>query len=260
MAEVVLAASFEPLSSIALHVGTLHREVFEPAGFGRVEEKLPYSPPIERFGERVKMPEFRFEMLGTATPPRFWFLNEAGSELVQLQRDWVAHNWRRMPNDQAYPRYPNLRAPFERHLRSISDLVAAPGQGHIEITQCEVTYVNHINRSGVWTEPGDVDQVSRLWNRVEGFLPQPERVQFEAAYVIAGEDGPPRGRLHVALTPDHDPEKDEPRLVLTLTARGAPSEPTIESAMEFLDLGHEWIVRGFRSIATQPMRKAWGEL
>jgi hypothetical protein len=44
---------------------------------------------------------------------------------------------------------------------------------------------------------------------------------------------------------------------LTLTARGAPIGAGVAGALEFLDLGRRWIVRGFADLTTERMHIAW---
>jgi len=258
--EVVVAVAFEPAPALALDAGSIYRTVFNPGGFIRWEEKAPYDPPIERFGGRARIPEVRFSVLGTPPSPRLWFMNATGSELVQLQRGWFARNWRKMPEAQAYPRYASIREPFERELRLIDAHCTEADGTAIVPTQCEVTYVNHISGLGIWTQLGEVDKVSKLWRHPESFLPTPEQVQFLASFVITSVVGAqPVGRLHVSLGPKPEGASDSPELSLTLTARGAPLGDGIDGVMRFLDLGHEWIVRGFKAMAAPEMLEAWGE-
>jgi hypothetical protein len=166
-----------------------------------------------------------------------------------------------MPEEPVYPRYPNIRGPFEEHLKGIDAYCTDATGRPLCATQCELTYVNHITGSDVWTQVGEVDRVTELWGRPEGFLPTPEHVQFSVAYVMkARDESTPIGRLHVAMVPDVDSDTGEERLSLTLTARGEPAAGTIEGAMAFLDRGHDWIVQGFKSIATSAMLAVWKEL
>ena len=43
-----------------------------------------------------------------------------------------------------------------------------------------------------------------------------------------------------------------------LFARGAPIGDGLEGALAFLDLGHDWLVRAFKSLTTLEMHKEWG--
>ena len=258
--EVVIAVAFERVDAIGYDIGAIHRQLFRESGKKTWEAKPPYLPPIEHFGDRAWMPEVRLEFPGAIPAPRYWFSSDSGSDLIQLQQDWIARNWRRMPKDPQYPRYQSLSEPFEDDLRKLDTYLQQNADRTFVPTQCEVTYVNHITRSGVWQDVGEVGRVSNLWGKDAGFLPTPERVQFDASYVISeDEGGEPVGRLHVSLVPALSQTDNEPILVLTMTARGAPLSPTIAGVMDFLNLGHRWIVQSFRSMATPEMLHAWKE-
>jgi hypothetical protein len=45
---------------------------------------------------------------------------------------------------------------------------------------------------------------------------------------------------------------------LMLTARGAPSAPTIDESMRFMDIARDRIVRTFTDITTDEMHHRWG--
>jgi hypothetical protein len=68
----------------------------------------------------------------------------------------------------------------------------------------------------------------------------------------------PFGRLHVAAEPAIRRSTGEEVYRITLTARGAPTGTGGDDVFGFLDLGREWIVRGFASITTEKMHQAWG--
>jgi hypothetical protein len=48
-----------------------------------------------------------------------------------------------------------------------------------------------------------------------------------------------------------------PIYVLELTVRGAPIGQGIGGAQSFFDIGHEWIVRGFKDVTTSMMHAVW---
>jgi hypothetical protein len=57
--------------------------------------------------------------------------------------------------------------------------------------------------------------------------------------------------------PAMDLKTQQPMFVLTLTARGRPIGEGIEGALAMLDIGREWIVRGFASVTTRTMHDVW---
>jgi len=90
------------------------------------------------------------------------------------------------------------------------------------------------------------------------FLSGPEDIGLRVRYIIPGVDGSPIGRLLVSVDPAYRAEDDRPIYVLLLTARGRPIGQGIEGALGFLDIGREWIVRGFTSLTSPRMHEIWG--
>ena len=54
-----------------------------------------------------------------------------------------------------------------------------------------------------------------------------------------------------------DTRTDERLMVLTLVSRGSASSPNLDGSLDFMDLAHEWIVRGFTSVTTMEAHKKW---
>lgn len=258
--EVSLAVSYEPLEGMGpFQVARLHAERYAAAGFARVEERTPAAMPVERFGRKARMPDIRFELVETPPPPRMWFVNESGNQVVQLQRDFFARNWRRAENDSQYPRYPSLRQPFQEDLASLASFVQDNGLGAIKPVQCELIYVNEIRPvESVWTDHGDLSSVVRIWRDDEArtFLPKAEEARFEVSYLMEHQDEP-FGRLRVSLQPAFTIVDDQPVFILTLTARGHPVIGDLDGVLDFMDFGHAWIVRAFESVTTDAMHQEW---
>lgn len=258
--EVSLAVSYEPLDGMGtFQIAQLHHGRYAAAGFTKIEEKPPFAMPVERFGRKARMPDIRFELLETPPPPRMWFLNDSGTELVQMQRDFFARNWRRADTDPEYRRYPSVRGPFQEDLAFLASFVEDTGLGSIKPVQCELTYVNEIRPvESVWSDHGDLSSVVRIWSDDEAraFLPKPEEARFEVSYLLDRE-GEPFGRLRVSLQPAFTVADDEPVFILNLTARGQPLSGDLDGVLGFMDVGHTWIVRAFESVTTTEMHDVW---
>lgn len=129
------------------------------------------------------------------------------------------------------------------------------GFRHPEVTQAEVTYVNQIERGDGWELPGDAVRVTPLLGDPQpAFLPPPEVLAVDARYVIP----PERGRLRVALQPALRIKDQKEVLQLQLTARGSPKSSSMDDILEWFDLGHEWVVRGFLDVTSTAMHARWG--
>ena len=258
--EVALAVQFEGLSALRTPQLGLLWERFRDR-FPRVEEHPPLEPVFERFGVRgVPRGSIQVEMLRKPPVPRCWFLNESGTKLIQVQQDRFMHNWRKGVGSEPYPRYEHVRETFAKELEVFQQFLRDESLGELLPNQSEVTYVNHIVSGDGWSHHGELAKVLTLCgdSYTEEFLPEPEEIQVSGSFVIPSEKGEPAGRLRFSIEPVYRREDDWALFLLKLVARGQPPAATIEGALEFLDIGREWIVRGFASLTTSTMQSAWG--
>ncbi len=253
LVEAVLAVAFDALPLTVVGLSRVYEKLFR-ADFPRDEEQPYLRMPVERFDEIPSIPTLSFEMTEVLPPPRLWFLNESGTELVQLQRDWFARNWRSQEGVTAeYPHYKKLRGHFDSHLRAFSRYLDQEGKLSLQPTQCEITYINHIATADVLGLPDILSTV----NRPAG-LPEAETTQFASQYLITNE-GTNVGRFHAAATPAVRKTDKTPLTVLTLTARGNPVGDGVDGVLKFLDLGHDWANRAFNALTRPAMHERWGK-
>lgn len=260
--EVVLGIQFDPIVGFtSAHAGLVWQRFRDQ--FPRVEDKAPLDAVHEEFGEpKPNIAPFRWELLDRPVAPRTWFLNNSGTQLVQLQRDRIVHNWRKVGQGDIYPRYETIKTAFQSDVRKLEDALTDCGLGAMRPNQWEITYVNHVAlplHEHAQTF-GQVEGLIAPWNGIysDQFLDQPEDLQLSARYCIRDDSGQAIGRLHIALQPGVRREDERHILILTLTARGRPLEPTSAFAFEGLDIGRLQIVRGFTSITTPSAHHIWG--
>lgn len=257
--EVALAVAFEPLELLSnVKLVEVWFEIFRDR-FPNAEEKPPYGVPIEGFGGR--MPPMVRMSTGLGPPPaRYWMISERGNELVQLQHDWFARNWRKSQEDELYPRYEvHIRPAFAAHLGEFVQSVEAADLGKVVPTQCEVTYINHITPSGFWEAHRDAARVFRQVREISGFPGSAESFGFRSDHIISDPSisQRPLGRLHVRVDSAVSQPAGEPLFQLTLTARGAPLGGGLDGVLDFLDLGRKWVVGSFVSMTTDDAHSAW---
>jgi uncharacterized protein (TIGR04255 family) len=255
--EVALAVTFNsPPALTVAHLGhfwyaELRSELPE------VEEQPPYLTPIESLGPATPAP-ISLELSARPPSPRLWARSTDGTKLIQLQRGWMAFNWRDAPGSSAaYPRWPRVEELFLRYFRLFRAFLDKEQLGRLEVTQCEVTYINNIKSDGVWHDHGELHRVLSLLKRPSGFLRHSETTQLATTFRLRDADGVDRGRLHVNAQPAFQVTDNSPALVLTLVARGAPYSPDDDGVLSFLRLGHQWVVEGFTSLTTNAMHKEW---
>jgi uncharacterized protein (TIGR04255 family) len=257
--EVALSVMIDPLGEFkAAHVGLLWNEFRDR--FPKTNDQPPLDTPEEVEAEPRKQlgPTLQFEPIRMPML-RTWFLNNDETELLQIQSDRVARNWRRANTTQPYPSYDNIKEPFKTDLNLVRHFVESNGIGDLKPKQCEVTYVNHIVAGEGWNTHADLGRVLVNWNApTHAFLPEIEDARLAWRYVIRDKKAF-IGRLHVSLQPAYRSKDgaDTEIFVLTLTARGKPVGKGLDGAFAFLDLGHEWIVRGFKDLTTLEMHQIW---
>jgi uncharacterized protein (TIGR04255 family) len=223
--------------------------------FPKTEERIELQPAVERQTE-LSPPGvgIQLEALEAPPTPRFWFANENGTELIQLQRDRFIKNWRKIGEGDKYPRYEHVREGFERDFSKFREFTSRYNLGTIRINQCEVTYINHIVAGEGWETHADISKVFTVWQQPTTHFPgSAQDVTFHARFPIFGHDGAFFGRLHATVQPVVRLTDGTPMFVLDLTARGQ-----MEDGTEFFDLGRDWIVRSFKELTTPEMHQVWG--
>jgi uncharacterized protein (TIGR04255 family) len=257
VSEVVLSVRFSPLEVGTIFLGSVGQELFG-ADLPKVDEQPPVVMPIEELEAPARGSELRLELLERPPTPRFWFMSDSGNELVQIQEDFFARNWRRADgSDLPYPHYDAVRTPFVEGYEAFADALSERAGKSITAIQCEVTYVNHLLPGKGWTSHGEIARILRLARESDAtFLPRPESSQLVSKFLIE-EDATPIGRLHVTAQPAYRRTDQLPVFILTLTARGNPLGEDLTGVVRFMDIGHEWIVRGFKDVTTPEMHGVW---
>ncbi len=250
LTEVVLGMQFAPPGGYQQIYAKEVWELFRQ-DFPKVKEQPPLPPIFETFG-LPQGPEISFGIL-EPTHDRFWFLSEAEDELIQFQQDRLLHNWRKVGDEtKRYPRFENMIVKFEDELKRLEEYFTSFGSTKLEINQCELTYVNHI----LLTEkPGDnIDSWIRLLH-LDNI--NPDNFTFVYRKIIKDKDGKPRGRL-ICESSTAINKSERPIIVLNITVRGAPQEPSIVSAINFIKEGREILVKSFDEITTDFAHEKWG--
>ncbi len=191
--------------------------------------------------------------------PRAWFRNHSGELLIQFQHDRLTHNWRRVAPSDEYPHYDNLLPRFRDALQVLTEFVSQRGLGNILPTQCEVTYVNPLPLN----DQGFGESLRRLiapWTGInsDDFLPDPEVANLGLRYEIPSQSEERAGTLTITVEPRVSMTDKGTVVFLQLSALCLPNQQTEQGVVEALNLGHEWVINGFRSITTTDMHAAWG--
>ncbi|OYZ99648.1 MAG: hypothetical protein B7X99_07155 [Rhizobiales bacterium 17-65-6] len=255
VSEVALSIEFSPLerwtASQALLYGKLLQE-----DYPQMEIRPALPSQIEKFGDaNWQAPQVRLEVMNPEAN-RFWFLAEPSNWLIQLQQDRFIVNWRKVSGEEVYPRYlSSIRPRFEKELQRFLAFLEQQGLGSVNVRQCEVTYVNDMYRGREWeTLSEGIAFLSFLSGFGKGkFLPPPEALSVAGSYLLPEE----KGRLHFSVNHVLREPGNKEALQLRLTARGKPESSSAENVMRWLDMGREWIVRGFDELTSDRADKVW---
>ena len=259
VSEVVLSVQFQPLTGLtAAHMGLFWSHIRDR--FPNVQQQPPL-PPVRPEDLRNLPPQVEFSVNMSAVPtlPRLLFISEEGNELLQLQGDRFIANWRRLRDEDEYPRYPHVRRYFDEAFASFRSFVKKEGLGEIVLVQYEVVYLNQILAGEGWERLGQIKDVLSFWGDqyVEPPLMEPEAASVALQYSIP--NGPdPTGRLYVDVRPSLRHSDQRPLFAVNLTARMLAQSDDDMTQLPGLDIGREHIVRAFAALTSSEMHEIWG--
>jgi uncharacterized protein (TIGR04255 family) len=221
--------------------------------------RFEVHPPVtEALGMKIEIDASRAKLhVSTEVPVRCWFIHHSGAHLVQVQNGALIQNWRKAAKTARYLHYDELRPMFLEMWKIFRGFLAKNEIDQPEIVNCEVTYVNHIDRGRGWEKFSDLPMVVPSWSgQTAGeFLPPPTAVSIDAFYPIKDN----AGRLEVILQPGVRGEDSKETLQLVLTARCKPNSSETGELLRCLDLGREWVVKGFDDLTSERMHVIWGK-
>lgn len=258
--EVLAAVRFAGLSASSVFALSDFHQVGLGAQFTGPALQPSYEAPIEAVGSQLG-PGFGVEISTTPPLPRLWYTAGEGQELVQLQPNWFAVNWRRTSDRTPYDRWPSRRESFVRYWTRLREWAAARGD-NLVVEQTEITYINHIQPiDGIWE---DHATASKLFPSLAGpELDQvvPEQFLWQGQYTVVGAEGSGPARLHVSIQPAFTghPPAVVPIVVLQLTERSAPLGQTDAEVIATLDRGRATIVQSFVQLTSDEARRSWGQ-
>jgi uncharacterized protein (TIGR04255 family) len=248
--EVLIAVQFASPAWSVLDVGEYRGRV--RSRFPR-EQSMPPSPPSS-MSERFAVPPESAIEFRIPTMPRVWLLTEPEDELIQVQEDRFAFNWRKSESvDREYPWFGYVRRQFIELLREFVNQVADGDIEKLRPDWCEVSYINHIE-----VAHRDVASVLRSVRAVE--LPAAgdrEDLQLVERFVIRDASGVPTGRFILACVPAFRRSDGSPIVELTLTARSQVAGGGWRGIEAAVEDGHRRIVQTFADVTTDEMHTRW---
>ena len=249
--EVVCGVGFTPLPAFkAVHLGLLWERFRKE--YPKVEEQAPLAMPLEQL-DVLGGSSSQLQFVEVPPLPRVWFLDDKGNGIVQVQRDALLHNWRKLKDADKYPRFKTVFAEFIDYFGRFGDFARDHDLGSLVPAQYELTYVNHIFSGEHWQDGMPLNSVfpDFHWRQEERFLPSGyEAVQIKTAMRLPEDSG----RLHVSIQTGFKRPENIPLIVLEMKARGMAQSPSVDAMANWFGVAHEWIVRGFSDITDKKLQ------
>jgi len=246
--ETLLGLYYAPLKGWTPKFGLLWQDIRKE--YPNVE----VQPSLGEQGLRLELKSEKARLqLSGEVPVRWHYFHRSGKTLLQVQSDTFVQNWRKRNEADPYLHYRDLRPSFSHMWERYCKFLRANDVQAPIVRECEVTYVNHIDRGLAWKTLRDLKDVIACWSGLTSgsFLPTPEVVSMNVVYQIKEKPG----RLQVMLQPGI--REGQETLQLTLTARCRPDSSNTPDLLKALDVGREWVVRGFTDFTTPKMHAIW---
>lgn len=249
VSEVVCSVLFDSIEALLTpHIGLLWQR-FQPE-YPFCSDVAPIVPKVEVFNNQITEPQL--ELSDIPPLPRVWFISSDETKIVQIQRDMLIHNWRKVSSDSEYPRYGNLIKGFQEHLMHFNTFLQEADLTQVHIQQYELSYVNQISQGDAWETIEDIGKIfpDFKWQKSSSrFLPKPHHINWSTSFDLPKEFG----RLHISImTVDVN---DHPTILFQLTVRGIGSYNSVDSMQAWFDLAHEWIVQAFSDLTDEKIQE-----
>lgn len=252
--EVVYGVQFEPLGLQCPTIGLFWQAVRQQ--YPSFVENPPLAPVIEKF-DADRRTEAQIELMARPPLPRLWFIDRTENWLIQVQDDRFLYNWKKVKDQDAYPRFDVVSTKFFEAWEQFQGFCQSEGLPQPSVNQLELTYINHIGMTDVGSYFSDVSNIfpDMRWRETHGFLPSPETLVWKTSFLLPER----QGRLHVSMRHAIRRKDQQPVLLLELTSRGMPSSKERESIRGWFVMAREWIVRGFADLTDEQVQKErWG--
>jgi uncharacterized protein (TIGR04255 family) len=240
--EVAISVYFKPITGLkTAHFGRFWNLV--STDYPKTEDRFPIIEP-----PATASPEF-------LPLPRIWLISENETYLIQLQNNFFAHNWRKVRDSDQYPSFEHAKGLFMDKWGIFKTFVGDARLGGPEPTSYEVTYVNHfVEPAGAF--PLAIEQYSPLISLRSAapghFLPSPKKLLADLQFDILQE----QGKIRVTFKQGARLTDKKEVMQVDVTARKAAKADGSDMD-EWLEVAHEWIVRGFTDLTTPGAHEKW---
>lgn len=234
--ELVIGTYFTPpLADMrSEHIGLFWQAI--RAAFPVVRQNLPLG-----VGPNVPVDEV-FPM------PRYWFVSEDDTRLIQLQRDAFIFNWRRRHDE--YPRFhKDIKPMFDRCYGLFEEFVRTEiGVSDLHIGVCELNYVNVLEQSKLWAGPEDTTRIMPSFSLPVLGVEGDSYPDFNCDYAYGVS---PDLQLNIrARSTFKDSKKTVRMLIFEIRASGRFDQAGKLAADEWFERAHDKLNECFRGVTS----------
>lgn len=248
--EVVCGVQFEPLKAFSsVHLGDFWHRIKKQ--YPRTEDRPPLPDIFEGtvgldVADLLELPPLR----------RVFYIEATNNFLLQVQSSRFLANWRKVDQQEPYPRFGAAYDRFVRGWELFLGFLKDTGLGSPKVNQYELTYINHIFE-GEAPFPGGIEDLVPVAAvrsaRTLHYLPEPGGVGVRLRFPLFEK----KGTVHVKIDLGKRQSDAKSVVLMDLTARG-PALADWSDMKDWFNLAHEAIVCGFADLTSPNAHRLWG--
>lgn len=202
---------------------------------------------------------FGLPPLAPSASSRWWFIASNSADILQLQENYIARNWRRTVSPDHPPSYPGfakLLSDFERDLATVKNWRESLGYNLPDARSCELMYDDVIPVE-VGNQRFELSNMLKFWNPISQTRPF---AGWQCAWVepVVAEEANLAGNLQVqilaaAMTQDDAP----PRPILRIIWKASTLNAPLHDVGIFFRAAHERILSRFSEMLTAELMDSW---
>jgi uncharacterized protein (TIGR04255 family) len=244
--EVVCGVQFEEIPAFSsAHYGLFWEAIREE--YPTTEDRAPLAQILESAGGT----EIRTIVIEATQPPpirRVFYVDRSQNYLIQLQPSRLLTNWRKVRDDDEYPRFSTALERFQTAWQKFSAFLKRQAFAQARGTQYELTYINHLVAENE-TFPAAIEKYISMVSWPTELRP-PDTAAFKLRFPMTG------GFMHLTLNHGKREKDGKAVVVVDLTARG-PARDDFADLGDWFQRSHENIVRAFDWISTDEAHRLW---
>ena len=251
--ELTIAVYFDPAITDlqSEHIGLFWHEIRD--AFPAVDQEHPMRAPAgsSDFDPHTTNSNELFPM------PMYHFVGKDDASLIHIQKDAFMFGWH--SQDQKYIGYNNgIKPAFDKYYDLFSSFVHS--ELNIEtpnIKVCELSYLNIIEKSEVWTTLKDTKQIIPSFSMLDFGMQDSEQQFFNCRYYYSVA---PDLQINININNAVSTQQaDMTALLFGIKVRGQPAYGTKSSADDWFKRAHDVATKCFMGLTNQECHtKLWG--